>query len=78
MTENAHLIKEDSDFLERLSLEYYQKEVSDNKTDIEKLLKQPISIRNRVIFEMIRTVMGTASDVSSLFIKDITSLIQKG
>ena len=78
VTENAHLIKEDSDFLERLSLEYYKKEVSDNKTDIEKLLKQPISIRNRVIFEMIRTVMGTASDVSSLFIKDITSLIQKG
>lgn len=77
VTENAALISADCEFLENLSYEFYQKEVKNGRIDIKKLLSQPVSVRNRVIFEMIRNVLNTTSDLSSSFINDITELAQK-
>lgn len=77
VTDNAALIGADCEFLENLSYEFYEKEVKDGRIEIEKLLSQPVSVRNRVIFEMIRNVLSTTSDLSSSFIRDITELTKK-
>lgn len=77
VTENAALISADCELLNDIATDFYNKEVKDGKVDITMLLSQPVSVRNRVIFEMMSNALHTKTDLSSSFVNDITELAQK-
>ncbi|MCH5210948.1 MAG: tRNA lysidine(34) synthetase TilS [Oscillospiraceae bacterium] len=77
VSDNASLIKDDSDYLDNEALIKYKELVKDGKISIDDLSDEPPPISRRIIRHMLKSIYGGLNDVSSGYIRDILALIKK-
>ncbi len=77
VTENACLIKDDSDYLDGIAEDFYKHHIRNCAVNIEDLNKTDIAIKRRVLRLMLRDIYNGLNDISSTYVADILSLADK-
>ncbi len=77
VTDNARLIKEDNDYIEKSAYTAYLDIVKDNAVSVSELLKIEMPIRRRIVRHMMRDIYDGLNDISSKYSDDILSLLEK-
>lgn len=77
VTENACLIKDDSEYLDSIAEDFYKKHVRNCAINIDDLNKTDIAIKRRVLRFMLRDIYKGLNDISSTYVSDIISLADK-
>ncbi len=77
VTENASLIKDDSEYLANTAEKLYKENVKNNSIDCTSLLKMHMSMQRRVVRLMLKNAYGTLGDIPSKYTEDILSLAEK-
>lgn len=75
LTDNSALIREDSEYIDALAKEAYNKIADGNTADIQSVLSLDMPIRRRVARYMLNAVYDGLDGVSSVYIDDILRLI---
>ena len=77
VTENACLIKDDSDYLDGIAEDFYKQHIRNCAVNIEDLNNTDIAIKRRVLRLMLRDIYNGLNDISSTYVADILSLADK-
>lgn len=77
ITDNAVLTADDSAYIEKQARKIYGEIVHDFEVDIQAIMQLNISIRRRVIMQMISDAMGSSEDVRSVYVRDVLELPYK-
>mgnify|MGYP000279059058 CR=1 FL=1 len=77
VTENACLIKDDSDYLDGIAEDFYKHHIRNCAVNIEDLNNTDIAIKRRVLRLMLRDIYNSLNDISSTYVADILSLADK-
>ena len=77
VTENACLIKDDSDYLDGFAEDFYKHHIRNCAVNIEDLNNTDIAIKRRVLRFMLRDIYNGLNDISSTYVADILSLADK-
>ena len=77
VTENACLIKDDSDYLDGIAEDFYKHHIRNCAVNIEDLNNTDIAIKRRVLRLMLRDIYNGLNDISSTYVADILSLADK-
>ncbi|MBR0470655.1 MAG: tRNA lysidine(34) synthetase TilS, partial [Clostridia bacterium] len=76
-TENAVLTAEDNAYIAKQAENAFISLAADNKADIKELKKLDKSILRRVLMLMIRSAAGEEEDIRSVYIRDVSRLLNK-
>ena len=77
VTENACLIKYDSDYLDGIAEDFYKHHIRNCAVNIEDLNNTDSAIKRRVLRLMLRDIYNGLNDISSTYVADILSLADK-
>ena len=77
VTENACLIKDDSDYLDGIAEDFYKHHIRNCAVNIEDLNNTDIAIKRRVLRLMLRDIYNCLNDISSTYVADILLLADK-
>lgn len=77
VTENACLIKDDSDYLDIIAEDFYKKHVKNCTVEIKNIKTTNIAVKRRVVRYMLRDIYNGLNDISSKYVSDILSLADK-
>ena len=77
VTENACLIKDDSDYLDGIAEDFYKHHIRNCAVNIEDLNNTDSAIKRRVLRLMLRDIYNGLNDISSTYVADILSLADK-
>lgn len=77
VTDNAALIGEDNEYIEKQTNEAYKSIVSDNTADIDSLKKLDKTLQRRIILRMIQHARASHEDIRSVYVNDVLDLLTK-
>lgn len=77
VTDNARIMRDDSDYIEKTAYNNYLNIVKDNEVSVCELLKLEMPVRRRIIRYMLKDIYNELNNVSAKYIDDILSMLDK-